>query len=92
MSRKSTFRNVPDWSPSDSDYQLVFCDVDGFYRECGHDIPKYRDVLLSDYLLEMNIFIPDYTQFIRIIDLERSLHFEYRSYGGRVCIDVSPLF
>lgn len=85
------FRNQLDWFPSDNDYQLVFMDVDGFYRECGHCVPSFSDMLLSDFLSSININIPDYTNFLRIYDPERNLHFEYRSYGGLVRIDVKPL-
>lgn len=86
MDKKSqTFRNVPNWSPSEDDYQLVFCMVDGVYRECGHDIPKYRNMILSDYFTEMNLVVPDYCQFMRVIHPDYYL--EYRANGGRIRID-----
>lgn len=93
--RVTTFRNVPNWEPSPDDYQLLFCEVmseNGYeWRECSHNIDQFKDMLLADYLDFMHIHVPDYTQFLRIYDLERDLHIEYRSIGGRVRIDVSPL-
>lgn len=89
MSRKVIAeKNIPDWLPTENDYQLVFCVVDGLWIELGHNLSKYNNITLAEYLQDMNICIPDYTQFLRIIDPERNLHFEYRSYGGRVRIDV----
>lgn len=72
---------------TETDYRLVFLDVDGLWRECGHDVPKYNSIILSDYLADVGIFIPDYTQFIRIESPD--YHFEYRCYGGRVIIDYT---
>lgn len=91
MSRKVTAsKNVPDWIPSEDDYELVFCEVGNgetgcFWRECSHNIPKYSDMLLSDYLSSLGLCIPDYTQFLRICAPD--YHLEYRAYGGRVRID-----
>lgn len=78
-------KNVPDWLPSENNYQLVFCDVDGVFRECGHDIPKYRDMILSDYFNEMHLVVPDYCQFMRVLHPDYLL--EYRAFGGRIRID-----
>lgn len=84
--QKKSFRNSSKFYPNLDDYQLVFVLVNGEFRECGHDIPRYANMLLSDYLLEMNLFnIPDYTQFLRILHPDYLL--EFRSYGGRIRID-----
>lgn len=92
MKKIDAEKNVVGYFPTEKDYQLVFCPVDAGdhyeWRELGHNIPKYNNMLLADYLQDMNICVPDFTQFLRIIDDERNLHFEYRCYGGRVRIDV----
>lgn len=88
MQEKS--KNVPNWVANEKDYRLLFCLVEDEWRECSHNLPKYNNMLLADYLAEMQICIPDYTQFLRIYDDERNLHFEYRCYGGRIRIDVAP--
>lgn len=81
-----TFRNCPNWLPNDHDYQLFFVEVDGVWRELGHDMPKYANCILSDYLAIMNLYnIPDYTQFLRIIHPDYYL--EFRHYGGCIRID-----
>lgn len=89
-------KNIPDWIPSEDDYTLVFMEVkdpDGWmsWREVSHNLAKYSNILLSEYLLIMKLYIPDYTQFLRIINREDNYHFEYRSYGGRVRIDYHKL-
>lgn len=89
-------RNIPNWFPSENDYTLVFMEVkdpDGElrWREVSHNLAKYNNMLLAEYLLSVGLYIPDFTQFLRIIDRESNLHFEYRAYGGRVRIDVSPI-
>lgn len=89
-------KNVPDWFPTDSDYELVFMEVkdpDGYlrWREVSHNLEKFSNMMLADYLLHIGLYIPDYTQFLRIINRERNLHFEYRAYGGRVRIEVTNI-
>ena len=74
--------NSKDWAPSINDYVLVFIPVDGIWIEVGHDIPCYRNITLADYLNIIGITIPDWTQFIRIIDEERGFYIEYRCYGS----------
>lgn len=87
---KKYWRNVPHWHPAENDYVLVFMPVDGLWIEVGHDIPKYKNMTLADYLQHMNIIVPDWTQFLRVIDEERRMLFEYRAYDAlRVVIKVS---
>lgn len=86
-------KNKCNWTPSESDYVLVFCDVDGLWQECSNNLPKFHNMLLADYLAFMNIQVPDYTQFLRILDYERNIQFTYRAYNmARVQINVSPLY
>ena len=80
-------RNCPNWVANENDYMLLFCEVDGLWRECSHNIEKFSDMLLSDYLSYMNIVINDYTQFMRI--LAPDYHLEYRANGARVRIDYT---
>ena len=82
MKKVNAERNCPKWVSNEKDYQLVFCEVDGYWRECGHNIPKYANMLLADYLSLMCLSIPDYTQFMRII--APNYRFEYRSCVGSV--------
>lgn len=37
------------------------------------------------------IAVPDDTQFLRVKSYVRHLHFEFRDYGGRIRINVTPL-
>lgn len=86
-------KNIRNWSPSETDYVLVFCDVDGLWIECSNNLPKFNKMLLADYLAYMNIQVPDYTQFLRIMDYERNIEITYRAYNmARVQINVSPLY
>lgn len=87
-------KNVPNWEPNENDYVLIF--VETFdeilglfeYREAGHNLPKYANMLLCDYLKEMQLeYIPDYTQFMRILHPDYIL--EYRAYGSRVQINYT---
>lgn len=89
MSKKLVEKNLPAWYPTEEDYELVFCEVNGFWRECSHNVPKYKDMLFCDYLAELGICIPDYTQFMRICAPD--YHFEYRAYGGRIRVDYKKL-
>lgn len=45
----------------------------------------------ADFCDIYGIAIPDDTQFLRVRSYARHLHFEYRSYGARVRINVHPL-
>lgn len=78
-------RNCPDWVANVNDYLLLFCEVDGLWCECSHNIPMFSDMLLSDYLSYMGIVVNDYTQFMRILAPDYML--EYRANGSRVRID-----
>lgn len=78
-------RNCPDWVANENDYILLFCEVDGLWRECSRNIPMFIDWLLSDYLSYMNIVVNDYTQFMRVLAPDYML--EYRANGARVRID-----
>lgn len=78
-------RNCPEWVANENDYILCFCEVDGLWRECSHNIPIFSDWLLSDYLSYMNIVVNDYTQFMRVLAPHYML--EYRANGARVRID-----
>ena len=93
MSKIETFKNVPNWVANERDYQLVFVPTHNIvtnifeYREAGHDIPKYRNILLADYLLDIGVCVPDFTQFLRVIT--EDFRFEYRAYNNaRIRIDV----
>ena len=92
MAVKEKFRpNVPNWHPTDTDYVLVFMPVDGLWIEVGHDVPKFKNVLLADFLQYIGVYVPDWSQFLRVIDEDRKLFFEYRAYDCmrvtiRVCL------
>lgn len=76
--------NKPNYFPNEKEYVLVFMPIDGIWREVGHDIPKYNNILLADYLAEKQLFLPDCTQFCRVIR-DNEL-FEYRAYD---CLRVT---
>lgn len=77
MEKKHYYPNQRGWRPSENDFVLVFMPVNGFWREVAHDIPKYSDILLSDFLSIMNLQIPDYTQFLRIISDDMYLAYRH---------------
>lgn len=80
-------RNAKGWQATETEYRLVFReDRDGIWRETSNNLVKYYNMILADYLSEVGIDIPDGTQFLRI--KREDLHFEYRAYGGSVCIDA----
>ena len=54
----------------DDNYTLVFTFEDCEWREKGHTIPKYSDIHLSDYLVEIGLNIPDYTRYLEILSDE----------------------
>lgn len=79
MSVKNTYLpNKPDWLPNENDYVLVFMPVDCIWREVGHEIPKYINMTLADYQSEIGLYVPDYTQFLRIVADDYCI--EYRAY------------
>ena len=61
-------------------YTLVFTFEDCEWREKGHSIPKYSDILLSDYLVEIGLNVPDYTRYLEI--LSDDLYIIYRVYDN----------
>lgn len=84
MSKKIS-KNVPNYLPTEDDYVLLFMpDDNGLWREMSNNLNKYYRMLLCDYLAEMELFIPDYCQFMRIITPDEWI--EYRAYGERVMI------
>lgn len=86
MLKEKFHPNVKGWRANENDYVLMFMpDKQGMWRELGHEIPKYNNILFADYLSELAINVPDYTQFLRIISDE--FLFEYRAYDvNRVVI------
>lgn len=91
MAVKEKYRpNVPGWHSTENNYVLVFTVVDGLWIEVGHDVPKYKNMLLCDYLHEIGVQVPDWTQFLRVLDEDRHMRFEYRAVNSmRVVINVS---
>lgn len=82
-------KNVRGWKPSESDYRLIFREINGEWREISNNLPQFSDRILADYLSIMGIDIPDGCQFCRI--KRDNLHFEYRDFGAYVRIDVEYL-
>ena len=79
-------KNIPNWEPTPNDYRLIFKEIGGQWREITRNLPKYENVLLSDYLEEMGLNMPDGCTFCRI-ELD-NLHLEYRDFHSFVRIDV----
>lgn len=87
MSAKNVqvIKNVPNYHATDDDYILVFVPFeDGLWREAGHNIKRYNNIIMSDYLSELGLCIPDYTQFMRVMRPDSVI--EYRTYGNRCTI------
>lgn len=82
-------KNVRGWKPSDTDYRLIFREIDCAWREISGNLPRYNCAYLADYLSDVGIEIPEGCQFMRI--KREDLHFEYRDFGAFVRIDVEIL-
>lgn len=79
MSRKYE-KNRPNWQPSLSDYLLVFREVDGIWREVSGNVPAYKDMILADYLAQIEIEVPDGCTFCRVSLADGQ--WEFRQNGG----------
>lgn len=79
-------KNVPNWVPSESDYRLVFRQIDGIWREISGNLPRVSNIVLADYLSQLEIDLPDGCTFMRI-DRE-GWHFQLKQHGGLIIIDV----
>lgn len=87
MSKKIS-KNLPNWLPTDDDYVLLFMpDEKGDWREMSNNLNKYYGMLLCDYLQLMQLQVPDYCQFMRIISEDEWI--EYRVYGNRITISYN---
>lgn len=62
----------------ENNYTLVFTFEDCEWREKGHTVPKYIDILLSDYLAEIGLIVPDYTRYLEILSAD--VYIVYRVY------------
>ena len=62
----------------ENNYTLVFTFEDCVWREKGHTVPKYNDILLSDYLAEIGLNVLDYTRYLEI--LSDHVYIVYRVY------------
>lgn len=82
------YKNVPSWAPTDTDYRLIFKEIDGIWTEISHNLPQYADMTLAQYLEKMGLDIPYGTSFLRLDN--DYIAFEYRDYHSYVRIDVSP--
>lgn len=82
-------KNVRGWKPSESDYRLMFREINGEWREITNNLPRLHFSLLADYLQEMGIDIDPDCIFCRI--KRDNLRFEYRDFGSYVRIDVEYL-
>lgn len=86
----SNFRkNVRGWKPSESDYRLIFREINGEWREITNNLPRFYNTFLADYLWRMDIIIDPDCKFCRIV--RDNLHFEFRDFGAYVRIDVEYL-
>lgn len=64
-------------------FDYKFRCIDGVWTLINGDSP----IVLADFLESISVpYIPDFTQFLRIIEPERLL--EYRAYGGTICITI----
>lgn len=75
-------KNRPNWQPSLSDYLLVFREVDGIWREVTGNVPAYKDMILADYLAQIEIEVPDGCTFCRVALADGQ--WEFRQNGGLI--------
>lgn len=66
-------------------FEYIFRPVDGIYR----DVTNQFTGTLADFFLAWNIVIDEHAQFCRIIKDDYLI--EYRAYGGRIRVNVSPV-
>lgn len=73
-------KNVPGWKPTKDDYMLAFRQLnDGFWREISGNIPEYNNMILADYLDEIDVNIPDDCIFCRIKRIDEQIEFRQNS-------------
>ena len=82
MRKENYSKNSPNWQPSPSDYLLVFREVNGIWREVSGNVPAYRDMILADYLAQIEIAVPDGCTFCRVSLADGQ--WEYRQNGGTI--------
>lgn len=80
--KRTFYKNSPNWQPSLSDYLLVFREVDGIWREISGNVPAYQDLILADYLAQIQIAVPDGCTFCRVSLADGQ--WEYRLNGGTI--------
>lgn len=78
-------KNVPNWTPTASDYRLVFRPVGGVYCEVSGNLSRFKGVTLSEYLSSNNIIVDDRCTFMRL--QYDSVTLEFRVIGECVVID-----
>lgn len=78
-------KNVPNWQPSKKDYLLIFRYVEGYWREISGNIPKFENMVLADYLAEIDIQLPDDCTFCRVS--RDWWTWEYRANGGQIRVN-----
>lgn len=78
-------KNKRGWKPSETDYQLIFREIDGYWREITGSIAKYNNLILADYLSAIDCALPVGTQFCRVRRGQE--HIEIRDFGSYVRID-----
>lgn len=92
MRKEDYKKNAPNWTATPDDYRLVFRLVDGMWREVTNNLACYADMLLADYLQEMDIVVPEHCRSlnIRYVDEHNyDVKIWYRCYAdnGTVAID-----
>lgn len=83
MSNERFKKNVPNWKASINDYMLAFRQLsDGLWHEVSGNLPKYKDMILAEYLSVMEVSLPDGCTFCRCRwdDAE----WEFRQSGGLI--------
>lgn len=68
--------------------EFIFRQLDDYRWHC---VSGNYDGLAADFCDEFGVIIPDDCQFLRIKSYVRSLHIEWRNYGGRIRINVHQL-
>ena len=83
-------KNKRGWKPTKDDYLLAFrCLDDGYWREISGNIPEYSNMILADYLDEIDMNLPDDCIFCRVRRTDEEI--EFKQYSGIIYISYKKL-
>lgn len=89
MNKEDFKKNAPGWSATAKDYRLVFCLVDGCWREISNSLPQYSNMVLADYCAQIGIEIPDGCELMRVH--RGNDVFAIRRWGASIVVDFDVM-